>query len=116
MVGLLRLAHCVETAKVFCNYEDCQCKRVGKDFSAFVHTKTAKPFGNCRDCIGLCDMVETFEVGEMYGDCIGSQGIRRLQRWQKIGRDSLAFYCIGTAWVRKPYRDSMRSRVMCGDF
>ena len=61
-------------------------------------------------------MVETFEVGEMYGDCIGSQGIRRLQRWQKIGRDSLAFDCIGTALVRIPYRDSMRSRVMCGDF
>ena len=61
-------------------------------------------------------MVETFEVGEMYGDCIGSQGIRRLQRWQKIGRDSLAFDCIGTALVRKPYKDYIRSRVMCRDF
>ena len=50
----------METAKVFCNYGDCKRKRVGKDFSAFVHTKTAKPFGNYRDCIGLCDMVETF--------------------------------------------------------
>ena len=61
-------------------------------------------------------MVETFEVGEMYGDCIGSQGIRRLQSWQKISRDYLAFDCIGTARVRKSYRDSMRSRVMCRDF
>ena len=50
----------METAKVFCNYGDCKRKRVGKDFSAFVHTKTAQPFGNCRDYIGLCDMVETF--------------------------------------------------------
>ena len=32
----------METAKVFCNYEDCKCKRVSKDFSAFVHVKTAK--------------------------------------------------------------------------
>ena len=87
----------METSKVFCNYEDCKRKRVGKDFSAFVHAKTAKHFGNYRDGIGLCDMVETFEVGEMYEDCIGSQGIRRLQRWQKIGRDSCAFDCIGTA-------------------
>ena len=63
----------METSKVFCNYEDCKRKRVGEDFSAFVHTKTAKPFGNYGDCIGLCDMVETFEVGEMYGDCIGAQ-------------------------------------------
>ena len=45
-------------------YGDCKRKRVGKDFSAFVHTKTAKPFGNYRDCIGFCDMVETFEVEE----------------------------------------------------
>ena len=50
----------METAKVFCNDEDCKRKRVGEDFSAFVHAKTAKPFGNYRDCIGLCDMVETF--------------------------------------------------------
>ena len=60
----MRLAHCVETAKVFCNYEDCKRKSVGEDFSALVHMKTAKPFGNYRDCIGLCDMVETFEVEE----------------------------------------------------
>ena len=46
VVGLLRLAQCMETAKVFCNYEDCKRKRVGEDFSAFVHTKTAKHFGN----------------------------------------------------------------------
>ena len=46
MVGLLRLARCMETAKVFCNYGDCKRKRVGKDFSAFVHAKTAKAFGN----------------------------------------------------------------------
>ena len=45
-------------------YGDCKRKRVGKDFSAFVHTKTAKAFGNYRDCIGLCDMVETLEVEE----------------------------------------------------
>ena len=37
MVGLLRLAQCMETAK---------------------------HFGNYRDCIGLCDMVVTFEVEE----------------------------------------------------
>ena len=61
----------METAKVFCNYEDCKRKRVGKDFSVFVHTKTAKAFGNYGDCIGLCDMAETFEVGAMYGDCKG---------------------------------------------
>ena len=60
----MRLARCMETAKVFCNYGDCKRKRVGKDFSAFVHTKTAKAFGYYRDCIGLCDMVETFEVEE----------------------------------------------------
>ena len=54
----------METAKVFCNYGDCKRKRVGEDFSAFVHAKTAKHFGNYRDCIGLCDMVETFEVEE----------------------------------------------------
>ena len=54
----------METAKVFCNDEDCKRKRVGEDFSAFVHVKTAKPFGNYRDCIGLCDMVETLEVEE----------------------------------------------------
>ena len=54
----------METAKVFCKYEDCKRKRVGEDFSAFVHTKTAKAFGNCRDCIGFCDMVETLEVEE----------------------------------------------------
>ena len=54
----------METSKVFCNYEDCKRKRVGEDFSAFVHAKTAKPFGNYRDCIGLCDMVETLEVEE----------------------------------------------------
>ena len=45
-------------------YGDCKRKRVGKDFSAFVHAKTAKHFGNYRDCIGLCEMVETFEVEE----------------------------------------------------
>ena len=54
----------METAKVFCNDEDCKRKSVGEDFSAFVHTKTAKAFGNYRDCIGLCDMVETLEVEE----------------------------------------------------
>ena len=52
-------AQCMETSKVFCNDEDCKRKRVGEDFSAFVHAKTAKPFGNYRDCIELCDMVET---------------------------------------------------------
>ena len=36
----------METAKVFCNDEDCKRKNVGEDFSAFVHTKTAKAFGN----------------------------------------------------------------------
>ena len=61
-------------------YVDCKRKRVGEDFSAFVHTKTAKAFGNYRDCIGLCDMVETFEVGEMYGDCKDARGIKGLQR------------------------------------
>ena len=54
----------METAKVFCNDEDYKRKSVGEDFSALVHMKTAKPFGNYRDCIGLCDMVETFEVEE----------------------------------------------------
>ena len=93
-----RRALCGGTIEVGAMYGDCKLKRVGKDFSAFVHAKTAKPFGNYKDCIG------------------GSRGIRRLQRWQKIGRDSLAFDCIGTARVRKPYRDSMRSRVMCRDF
>ena len=78
----------METAKVFCNYGDCKRKRVGKDFSAFVHTKTAKAFGNYRDCIGLCDMVETLEVEEQ----------------------------TETAKVRKSYKDYIRSRVMCGDF
>ena len=46
VVGLLRLAQCMETAKVFCNDEDCKRKSVGEDFTAFVHTKTAKAFGN----------------------------------------------------------------------
>ena len=46
VVGLLRLAQCMETAKVFCNDEGCKRKRVGEDFSAFVRTKTAKAFGN----------------------------------------------------------------------
>ena len=59
-----RRARCGGTFKVGAMYGDCKRKRVGKDFSAFVHTKTAKPFGNYRDCIGLCDMVETFEVEE----------------------------------------------------
>ena len=54
----------METAKVFCNYEDCKRKRVCEDFSAFIHTKTAKHFGNYSDCIGLCDMLETFEIEE----------------------------------------------------
>ena len=61
-------------------------------------------------------MLETLEVDGANGDCIGARGIKGLQGWQKIGRDSLAFDCIGTARVRKPYRDSMRSRVMCRDF
>ena len=52
----------------------------------------------------------------MYGDCIGSQGIKGTARVAKDRRDSCAFDCIGTAWVRKPYKDYMRSRVMCGDF
>ena len=55
-----RRARCGGTIEVGAMYGDCKRKRVGKDFSAFVHTKTAKPFGNYRDCIGLCDMVETF--------------------------------------------------------
>ena len=59
-----RRARCGGTFKVGAMYGDCKRKRVGKDFSAFVHTKTAKPFGNYRDCIGLCDMVETLEVEE----------------------------------------------------
>ena len=50
----------METAKVFCNDEDCKRTRVGEDFSALAHMKTAKPFGNYRDCIRLCEMVETF--------------------------------------------------------
>ena len=50
----------METAKVFCNDEDYKRKSVGEDFSALVHMKTAKPFGNYRDCIWLCDIVETF--------------------------------------------------------
>ena len=59
-----RRARCGGTIDVGAMYGDCKRKRVGKDFSAFVHTKTAKPFGNYRDCIGLCDMVETLEVEE----------------------------------------------------
>ena len=55
-----RRARCGGTIEVGAMYGDCKRKRVGKDFSAFVHTKTAKPFGNYIDCIGLCDMVETF--------------------------------------------------------
>ena len=85
--GLLRLARCMETAKVFCNYGDCKRKRVGKDFSAFVHAKTAKHFGNYRDCIGLCDMVETLSVEEE----------TETVRVAKDRRDSCAFDCIGTA-------------------
>ena len=41
-----RRALCGRTFKVGAMYGDCKRKRVGKDFSAFVHTKTAKPFGN----------------------------------------------------------------------
>ena len=59
-----RRARCGGTIEVGAMYGDCKRKRVGKDFSAFVHTKTAKAFGNYRDCIGLCDMVETLEVEE----------------------------------------------------
>ena len=55
-----RRARCGGTIEVGAMYGDCKRKRVGKDFSAFVHTKTAKPLGNYRDCIGVCDMVETF--------------------------------------------------------
>ena len=55
-----RRARCGGTFKVGAMYGDCKRKRVGEDFSALVHAKTAKPFGNYRDCIGLCDMVETF--------------------------------------------------------
>ena len=62
--GTFKVGSMYGDCKVFCNYEDCKRKSVGEDFSAFVHTKTAKPFGNYRDCIGLCDMVETFEVEE----------------------------------------------------
>ena len=77
-----RRARCGGTIEVGAMYGDCKRKRVGEDFSAFVHTKTAKPFGNYRDCIGLCDMVETLEgkeqtetakVREVLGDCIGSK-------------------------------------------
>ena len=42
-------------------------------------------------------MVETLEVDGANGDYIGSRGIKGLQGWQKIGRDSLALDCIGTA-------------------
>ena len=41
-----RRARCGGTIEVGAMYGDCKRKRVGKDFSAFVHTKTAKPFGN----------------------------------------------------------------------
>ena len=39
-------ARCGGTIEVGAMYGDCKRKRVGKDFSAFVHTKTAKAFGN----------------------------------------------------------------------
>ena len=55
MWRLLEVAEHRKTAKA---------RGANKDFSAFVHAKTAKHFGNYRDCIGLCDMVETFEVEE----------------------------------------------------
>ena len=61
-------------------------------------------------------MVETLEVEEQTQTAKVREVLKGLQRWQKIGRDSLTFDCIGTARVRKPYRDSMRLRVMCGDF
>ena len=41
-----RRARCGGTIEVGAMYGDCKRKRVGKDFSAFVHTKTAKAFGN----------------------------------------------------------------------
>ena len=41
-----RRARCGGTIEVGAMYEDCKRKRVGEDFSAFVHTKTAKAFGN----------------------------------------------------------------------
>ena len=41
-----RRARCGGTIEVGAMYGDCKRKRVGEDFSAFVHTKTAKAFGN----------------------------------------------------------------------
>ena len=41
-----RRARCGGTFEIGEMYGDCKRKRVGEDFSAFVHTKTAKHFGN----------------------------------------------------------------------
>lgn len=83
--GTFKVGAMYGDCKVFCNDEDCKRKRVGEDFSVFVRTKTAKPFGNYRDCIGLCDMVETLEVEEQTQTAKVREVLKGLQGWQKKG-------------------------------